>query len=32
MDGAAEKIDWAFDICSKYNIKILLDVHAWKDS
>ena len=32
MDGAAEKIDWMFDTCAKYNIKVLLDVHAWKDS
>ena len=28
MDGAAEKIDWMFDTCAKYNITILLDVHA----
>ena len=32
MDGAAEKIDWMFDTCAKYNISILLDVHAMKDS
>jgi glucan 1,3-beta-glucosidase len=32
MDGAAEKIDWMFDVCAKYNITILLDVHAMKDS
>jgi glucan 1,3-beta-glucosidase len=32
MDGAADKIQWMFDMCAKYNIKILLDVHAVKDS
>jgi len=32
MDGAAEKIDWLFDTCKDYNIKVLLDVHAIKDS
>lgn len=32
MDGTKEKIDWMFDICAKYGIKILLDVHAVKDS
>lgn len=32
MDGSADKIDWALDTCAKYNIKVLLDVHAWKDS
>lgn len=32
MDGAAQKIDWMFNICSKYNIKILLDVHSVKGS
>lgn len=32
MDGAAEKIDWFYDTCAKYNIKILMDVHAMKDS
>jgi len=32
MDGAAEKIDWFFDMCAKYNIYILLDVHAMRDS
>lgn len=32
MDGAAEKITWFLDTCAKYNIKVLLDVHALKDS
>ena len=32
MDGAAEKITWFMDMCAKYNIKVLLDVHALKDS
>ena len=32
MDGAAEKIDWLLDTADKYGIKVLLDVHAVKDS
>jgi len=32
MDGAAEKITWMLDMCEKYNIKVLLDVHAMKGS
>jgi len=32
MDGAAEKIEWLMDTCHKYGIKVLLDVHAIKDS
>jgi len=32
MDGAAEKIDWFYNTCAKYNIKVLMDVHAMKDS
>jgi len=32
MDGAKEKIDWMFDTCAKYGIKVLLDVHAMKGS
>lgn len=28
MDGAKEKIDWFFDMCAQYGIKILVDVHA----
>lgn len=32
MDGAAEKIDWMMDTCQKYGIKVLIDVHAMKDS
>ena len=32
MAGAAEKIDWFYDMAAKYNMKVLLDVHAMKDS
>lgn len=32
MDGAADKITWMYDTCHKYGIKVLLDVHAMKDS
>ena len=32
MDGAAEKIEWAMDEFAKVGIKVLLDVHAVKDS
>ena len=32
MDGAEDYIQWMFDTCAKYGIKILLDVHAQKDS
>jgi glucan 1,3-beta-glucosidase len=32
MDGAAEKITWFLDTCAKYDIKVLMDVHAMKDS
>jgi glucan 1,3-beta-glucosidase len=32
MDGASEKIEWAMDEFHKYGIKVLLDVHAVKDS
>lgn len=32
MEGSKEKIDWMFDTCAKYNISILVDVHAMKDS
>ena len=32
MDGAAEKIEWALDNFAKVGIKVLLDVHAVKDS
>jgi len=31
-EGAAEKIEWSLDMFAKYGIKVLLDVHAWKDS
>ena len=32
MDGAADKIDWFYDMAAKYNLKVLMDVHAMKDS
>lgn len=32
MDGAAEQIDWFYDMASRYNMKVLLDVHAMKGS
>jgi glucan 1,3-beta-glucosidase len=32
MDGAEDKIQWMYDTCEKYGIKIMLDVHAMKDS
>lgn len=32
MDGSEEKIQWMYDTCHKYGIKILLDVHAMKES
>lgn len=32
MDGAKDKIQWLLDTCEKYNIKVLLDVHAVKGS
>jgi glucan 1,3-beta-glucosidase len=32
MDGSADKVQWFLDICSKYNITVLLDVHCVKDS
>lgn len=32
MDGAADKIEWFLDTAAKYNIKVLLDFHALKDS
>jgi glucan 1,3-beta-glucosidase len=32
MDGAADKIQWFMDTCAKYNIKVLMDVHALKGS
>ena len=31
-DGAKDKVQWALDTAQKYNIKVLLDVHAVKDS
>ena len=31
-DGADEYIQWALDTCETYGIKVLLDVHAVKDS
>ena len=32
MDGAKEKIQWLLDTAAKYDIKVLLDVHAVKGS
>jgi glucan 1,3-beta-glucosidase len=32
MDGAAEKIEWFLDMAAQYGLKVLLDVHALKDS
>ena len=32
MDGAKEAIDWMMDTAQKYGLKVLLDVHAQKDS
>jgi len=32
MDGQAEKITWFLDMCHKYGIKVLMDLHAMKDS
>ena len=32
MDGAKEKISWLMDMAYIYNIKVLIDVHAQKDS
>lgn len=32
MDGAAEKIDWMLNLCFKYQIGVLLDVHTARDS
>jgi len=32
MDGADEQIDWMLDMCAKYNITVLMDVHTAKGS
>jgi glucan 1,3-beta-glucosidase len=32
MDGSLEKLDWAFEMAKKYDIKILLDIHSMIDS
>jgi glucan 1,3-beta-glucosidase len=32
MDGAEDRVNWFLDTCHKYGIKVLLDVHAVKDS
>ena len=32
MDGAKDEIKWLLDMCDKYGIKVLLDVHAVKGS
>ena len=31
-DGADKWIDWFYDTAAKYNIKVLMDVHAMKGS
>jgi len=28
MDGAEDKIQWMLDTCAKYDIQVLMDVHA----
>ena len=28
MDGAAERVSWILDTAQKYNLKVLLDIHA----
>jgi glucan 1,3-beta-glucosidase len=32
MDGAADRVQWMLDTCAQNNIKVLIDVHAMKDS
>jgi len=32
MEGAEQRVEWFLNLCSKYNLKVLLDVHALKDS
>jgi len=32
MDGASEQIKWVLDTCAKYNIGVLIDIHAARDS
>ena len=32
MDGAADMVQWMLDTCAKYNIGVLMDVHAVRDS
>jgi len=32
MDGSDKWIDWFYDTAAKYNIKVLMDVHAMKGS
>jgi glucan 1,3-beta-glucosidase len=32
MDGADDKITWFLDTCKENDIKVLMDVHAMKDS
>jgi glucan 1,3-beta-glucosidase len=32
MDGAADKVQWFYDTAHKYGIKVLMDLHAIKDS
>ena len=32
MDGSADRVQWMLDTCAKYNIRVLVDVHAMKGS
>lgn len=32
MDGSADKVQWFYDTAHKYGIKVLMDLHAIKDS
>ena len=32
MDGVTDTIQWFLDTAAKYNIKVLIDFHALKDS
>ena len=32
MDGAEDEVDWFYEMADKYDIKVLLDVHAVKGS
>jgi len=32
MDGSVDKIQWMLDTCSRYNIRVLLDIHTARGS